>query len=208
MANDIQRIDSSKDINTIGIVCSTNINGQSSIRIIQSDYPVNLTINSIENKFDDRFDEIRYYTLCSNFSTRQLPCSVYSATSEVSVRLATSRALTNDEKIRMFFDTLWINAPNLTIDNTELNYNDIVLIKNETDNILNGIYRVGLMFGADETNSTNKNLYRLFRINEYDNTTIIANITDGNSQNNKSFVVNNNTIIECVFQSIEPTPNE
>lgn len=63
MANEILTIDSLKDINTINIVCSTQQNGQSSIRLVVDNYPKNLTIEDIQSKFTDRFDEIRYYTV-------------------------------------------------------------------------------------------------------------------------------------------------
>lgn len=63
MANDIIIIDSSKDINDNNIVCSTQTNGVSAKRLIYDNYPSDLTINNIENKYTDRFDEIRYYTV-------------------------------------------------------------------------------------------------------------------------------------------------
>lgn len=68
MANEILTIDSLKDINTINIVCSTQQNGQSSIRLVRDNYPGDLTIEEIQSKFIDRFDEIRYYTVCSGFA--------------------------------------------------------------------------------------------------------------------------------------------
>lgn len=60
MANDIKKIDSSKDVNTIQAVCSTRPTGGSSKLTAQVDYPVNLTIESIQAKFDDRFDDPTY----------------------------------------------------------------------------------------------------------------------------------------------------
>lgn len=66
MANEIKQIDTNKDINTISIVCSTLKTGTSSIRVVQEDYPVSLTIESVQDKFTDKFDEIRYYTVCNS----------------------------------------------------------------------------------------------------------------------------------------------
>ena len=66
MANEIKQIDTNKDINTISIVCSTLKTGESSKRIVQENYPVDLTIESVQDKFTDKFDEIRYYTVCNS----------------------------------------------------------------------------------------------------------------------------------------------
>jgi formylglycine-generating enzyme required for sulfatase activity len=63
MANDIIIINPSKDINDNNIVCSTQTNGSSSTKQIYDGYPVDLTIDNIQDKYTDRFDEIRYYTV-------------------------------------------------------------------------------------------------------------------------------------------------
>lgn len=65
MANDIKKIDSSKDINTIQVVCSTRPTGGSSTLMTQVDYPLNLTIESIQSKFDERFDDPTYPYDCT-----------------------------------------------------------------------------------------------------------------------------------------------
>lgn len=61
MANDIKKIDNSRDINTINAVCSTLKTGETAKLVAQSDYPLDLTIESIQAKFDDRFDDPSYY---------------------------------------------------------------------------------------------------------------------------------------------------
>lgn len=63
MANDILIIDPLKDINDNNMVCSTQTNGVSATKKIYDNYPSNLTIDNIQNKYTDKFDEIRYYTV-------------------------------------------------------------------------------------------------------------------------------------------------
>lgn len=61
MANDIMAIDELKPINDIYAVCSMIRSGSYSKLLIKSNYPGDLTIQSIESKFDDRFDDPSYY---------------------------------------------------------------------------------------------------------------------------------------------------
>ena len=62
MAADITVAISGIDINDKRAVCSTLPTGQTSKLLIRPNYPVNLTIVNIENKFDNRFDDPRYYS--------------------------------------------------------------------------------------------------------------------------------------------------
>jgi hypothetical protein len=62
MAADITVAISGIDINDNRAVCSTLPTGQTSKLLIRPNYPVNLTIVNIENKFDNRFDDPRYYS--------------------------------------------------------------------------------------------------------------------------------------------------
>ena len=59
--NDIQAIESNKGINNKNTVCSTTVTGYSYTRLIRPNYPVDLTIESIQDKFDNRFDDPSYY---------------------------------------------------------------------------------------------------------------------------------------------------
>lgn len=52
---DILTIDNSKPVNNKSAVCSTTPTGQSSIRIVRQNYPVNLTIANIQSKYGYRF---------------------------------------------------------------------------------------------------------------------------------------------------------
>jgi hypothetical protein len=61
MANDIVVSKQGIVINNISLICSTLPTGATSKRIIVPNYPANLTIESIENKYDERFDDPSYY---------------------------------------------------------------------------------------------------------------------------------------------------
>jgi hypothetical protein len=61
MANDITTAISGIVINNKRAVCSTLPTGKSSKLLIRPNYPVNLTIANIQNKFDHRFDDPSYY---------------------------------------------------------------------------------------------------------------------------------------------------
>jgi len=52
---DISRVDDSRPINNKNAVCSTTVTGYSSIRTIRSNFPVNLTIENIQQKYGNRF---------------------------------------------------------------------------------------------------------------------------------------------------------
>lgn len=62
MANDIMTAVSGLPINNKRAVCSTLPTGESAKLVIRPNFPVNLTIENIEAKFDARFDDPRYYT--------------------------------------------------------------------------------------------------------------------------------------------------
>jgi hypothetical protein len=66
MANDIMRIDEQLPINDQTAVFSALPTGYYSRRVIIANYPVNLTIANIENKYTDRFDDITYYFSCND----------------------------------------------------------------------------------------------------------------------------------------------
>lgn len=61
MANDIIAIDPTKPINNKYAVCSVLPTGFYSKRLVREGYPKDLTIASIESKFDHRFDDPSYY---------------------------------------------------------------------------------------------------------------------------------------------------
>jgi hypothetical protein len=61
MAIDIIAIDPSKPINNKYAVCSTLPTGFSARLLVRENYPADLTIGSIESKFDNRFDDPSYY---------------------------------------------------------------------------------------------------------------------------------------------------
>ena len=63
MANDIIRIDPLQPINVEYAVCSAMPTGKRSSLLKFGYYSQNLTIENIESKYDDRFDDISYYTL-------------------------------------------------------------------------------------------------------------------------------------------------
>jgi hypothetical protein len=52
---DIARINNDKGINNKAAVCSTLPTGKSSVRIIRPNYPVNLTIENVQQKYGNRF---------------------------------------------------------------------------------------------------------------------------------------------------------
>ena len=62
MANDIITSISGLPINNKRAICSTQPTGATAKLLIRKNHPVNLTIENIESKFDDKFDEPRYYT--------------------------------------------------------------------------------------------------------------------------------------------------
>lgn len=62
MANDITVAISGIDINDKRAVCSTLPTGETAKLLLRPNYPVDLTIENIEAKFTDRFDDPRYYT--------------------------------------------------------------------------------------------------------------------------------------------------
>jgi hypothetical protein len=61
MANDIFRINNTQGINNKYAVCSATVGGYYSKLLVRPNYPVNLTIENIENKLDNRFDDPSYY---------------------------------------------------------------------------------------------------------------------------------------------------
>lgn len=61
MAIDIIAIDPSKPINNKYAVCSTLPTGFSARLLVRENYPKDLVISAIENKFADRFDNPSYY---------------------------------------------------------------------------------------------------------------------------------------------------
>lgn len=52
---DITTVDPTKPINNKTVVCSTTVTGLTTKRIIRPNFPVNLTIANIEQKFGNRF---------------------------------------------------------------------------------------------------------------------------------------------------------
>lgn len=62
MANDITVAISGVEINNKRAICSTLPTGETAKLMVRPNYPVNLTIANIESKFDNRFDEPRYYS--------------------------------------------------------------------------------------------------------------------------------------------------
>lgn len=61
MAIDIIAIDPSKPINNKYAVCSTLPTGLSARLLVRENHPKNLTIENIESKFNNRFDDPSYY---------------------------------------------------------------------------------------------------------------------------------------------------
>jgi hypothetical protein len=52
---DITRVDSTRPINDKRAVCSTTVTGFSAKRTIRPNFPVNLTISNIQQKYGNRF---------------------------------------------------------------------------------------------------------------------------------------------------------
>jgi hypothetical protein len=63
MAIDIMLAIPNVAINDKRAVCSTTPTGFSAKLLIRDNYPLDLTIENIESKFDDKFDDRTYYTL-------------------------------------------------------------------------------------------------------------------------------------------------
>jgi len=61
MANDIMSIDPTKPINVEYVVCSALPTGKTSKLLRFGYYSQNLTIENIENKYENRFDDPSYY---------------------------------------------------------------------------------------------------------------------------------------------------
>jgi hypothetical protein len=61
MANDIAVAISGIAINNKRAICSTLPTGQTAKLVVRPNYPVDLTIENIQKKFDDRFDDPGYY---------------------------------------------------------------------------------------------------------------------------------------------------
>lgn len=61
MANDIITINAANPINNKYAICSALPTGYYSKHLVRENYPADLTIASIENKFDNRFDDPSYY---------------------------------------------------------------------------------------------------------------------------------------------------
>lgn len=51
----------SNPINNKSAVCSTTVTGVSSKRIVRPNFPLDLTIENIESKYNNRFNDISYY---------------------------------------------------------------------------------------------------------------------------------------------------
>ena len=61
MANDIIAIDPTKPINNKYAICSVLPTGFYSRRLVRENFPKDLTIENIQDKFDNRFDDPSYY---------------------------------------------------------------------------------------------------------------------------------------------------
>lgn len=61
MANDITVAISGVAINDKRAVCSTLPTGETAKLLVRPNYPVDLTIENIQDKFDNRFDDPSYY---------------------------------------------------------------------------------------------------------------------------------------------------
>jgi hypothetical protein len=66
MKIDIIRIDNTKGINNTNAVLSTSVTGRSSTLSVRPNYPGDLTIENIQNKFSEKFDDVTYYTIGIN----------------------------------------------------------------------------------------------------------------------------------------------
>lgn len=62
MATDITTAISGVAINNKRAICSTLPTGETAKLLVRANFPVNLTIENIENLYDNRFDDPRYYT--------------------------------------------------------------------------------------------------------------------------------------------------
>lgn len=65
MVIDIEAIDTNKPINNIYLNCTTlrTANAYKPNRLVKEGFDLLLTIENIQEKYDDRFDDITYYTL-------------------------------------------------------------------------------------------------------------------------------------------------
>lgn len=61
MANDITVAISGVAINNKRAVCSTLPTGQTAKLLVRPNFPVDLTIDNIQSKFENRFDDPSYY---------------------------------------------------------------------------------------------------------------------------------------------------
>ena len=66
MATDITTSISGVAINNNRAICSTLPTGGTAKLLIRPNYPANLIIGNIENKYEDRFDDTTYYTVGSS----------------------------------------------------------------------------------------------------------------------------------------------
>jgi hypothetical protein len=62
---DIIAIDPNEPINNKYAVTSVLPTGSYSKLLVRKNYPRDLTINNIESKYGDRFDDLGYYSCCS-----------------------------------------------------------------------------------------------------------------------------------------------
>lgn len=69
MDKDIMLIDNTRGMNNKTAVCSTTVTGESAKRIIRANFPINLTIDNVESKYNHRFDDPGYYYGCCGTST-------------------------------------------------------------------------------------------------------------------------------------------
>lgn len=58
---DISKLKNENPINNKYATCSALPTGFYSRLLVRKNYPVTLTIENIENKYDDRFDDVGYY---------------------------------------------------------------------------------------------------------------------------------------------------
>lgn len=105
--------------------------------------------------------------------------------SVIDIEAATSKQLSFIDKQRMFGEMYAPGLPPLSIDGVELKLNDLVLIKNENDQRLNGIYYVGV----HTVTTDNPYYYKLYRNTSYTTGGTIVKIKKGKTQKNKKFIV-------------------
>lgn len=60
---DISKINSENPINNKYATCSALPTGFYSRLLVRKNYPGDLTIENIENKYSDKFDDVSYYTI-------------------------------------------------------------------------------------------------------------------------------------------------